>query len=88
MTLARPKPACPRAANARISDANEALAAVTSLLNIDAGNERDALDSQALARQITPAVQATAECMAHAAKSAARVAQKLEDKMIKHIRTK
>ena len=73
VTLAKPKPACPRAASARISAANGALAAVTNLLNVDAGSERDALDFQAFALQITPAVRATAECMAHAAKSAARV---------------
>ena len=87
ITLAKPRPASHKVAEARVTAATTAIASVMDSLALDLGDTQDALDFQAFILQLTPNAMATQACMAHAAKAAAKIALRLEQQRIRAITT-
>ena len=86
-TLAKPKPESQKAIDARHTAATAALTATLDALNLNLGDDKDAVDFQSFVLQLTPQVMATQACMAHAAKAAARIAHRLEQRRMNTILT-
>ena len=68
--------------------ASVAFQSVADSFNAEIGDCRDGLDFQAFVAQLTPQVLSTTSCMANAAKSAAKVAKRLEEKNLHALRTR